>query len=257
MEKIIAIVHYNTPRLTECLVMSINKFVEDAKIYIFDNSDKYPFSKHFENVTILDNTKGQIVNFDEWLKKYPNRNKSQTFSSAKHCYSVEKCMDIINKPFVLMDSDILIKRNIDDLFNTDYMWIAETANQNVSNFRHIHRVLPYICFINTNMCKENNIHFFNENLMLGLVAGWKDKQYDTGASFLHDTQNFPHKKIKVSSYAEHFGSASWPGFKSQKTVDGWINKHKNLWSDSTPHPQNKTPNLAKTSDLGFWTNLDY
>ena len=42
----ILIIHYNTPQLTECLVKSINMFVKDATIYIFDN------------------TKGQYIDFD-------------------------------------------------------------------------------------------------------------------------------------------------------------------------------------------------
>ena len=63
MKKNIVIVHYNTPLLTSCLVRSINRFVENAVIYIFDNSDKYPFTAEFDNVTIIDNTKGQIINF--------------------------------------------------------------------------------------------------------------------------------------------------------------------------------------------------
>ena len=34
------IVHYNTPDLTSALISSIRKQVKNAKIYIFDNSDK-------------------------------------------------------------------------------------------------------------------------------------------------------------------------------------------------------------------------
>ena len=73
MKKNIVIIHYNTPHLTECLVRSINLFVKDAVIYIFDNSDKLPFTATFDNVTVIDNTKGQLINFDEWLKNYPGR----------------------------------------------------------------------------------------------------------------------------------------------------------------------------------------
>ena len=72
----ILIVHFNTPNLTECLVKSINKFSPDSNIYIFDNSDKLPFTAKFDNVTIFDNTKGEIIDFDKWLEKYPNRFKS-------------------------------------------------------------------------------------------------------------------------------------------------------------------------------------
>ena len=60
MKKNIVIVHYNTPLLTECLVRSINLFVKDAIIYIFDNSDERPFTAHFDNVLVLDSTKGEI-----------------------------------------------------------------------------------------------------------------------------------------------------------------------------------------------------
>ena len=60
----ILIVHYNTPKLTECLVKSINKFVgTNCNIYIFDNSDKLRFTYSQENLTIFDNTHGQIINF--------------------------------------------------------------------------------------------------------------------------------------------------------------------------------------------------
>ena len=65
MNKNIVIIHYNTPYLTECLVRSINLFVKDAKIYIFDNSDKDPFTAEFDNVIKLDNTKGQYIDFDK------------------------------------------------------------------------------------------------------------------------------------------------------------------------------------------------
>ena len=96
MKKRFVIIHYNTPLLTECLVRSINLFVDDAIIYIFDNSDKAPFTAFYDNVLVLDNAKGQIINFDKWLEKYPNRNRSggriNQWGSAKHCYSVEKCM---------------------------------------------------------------------------------------------------------------------------------------------------------------------
>ena len=104
MKKNIVIIHYNTPYLTECLVRSINLFIKNAVIYIFDNSDKDPFIKRFDNVIILDNTKGQIIDFDKWLEKYPKRKSSNgrvnNWGSAKHCYSVEKCMEILNDNFI-------------------------------------------------------------------------------------------------------------------------------------------------------------
>ena len=66
----ICIVHYNTPLLTECLIKSINKFTPDSKIYIFDNSDKYPFTYKQYNIIYFDNTKGEIINFDDKYSSY-------------------------------------------------------------------------------------------------------------------------------------------------------------------------------------------
>lgn len=47
--------------------MSINKFNADAKIIVFDNSDKVPFINNFKNVVVADNTRGQIINFDSFI----------------------------------------------------------------------------------------------------------------------------------------------------------------------------------------------
>ena len=63
----ILIVHYNTPYLTSYLVKSIKKYTPSARIYIFDNSDKQPFVSEYEDITIFDNTKGDYIDFDEFL----------------------------------------------------------------------------------------------------------------------------------------------------------------------------------------------
>ena len=124
----ILIIHYNTPQLTECLVKSINKFEKDTTIYIFDNSDKLPFTAKFDNVKLLDNTKGQYIDFDKWLEKYPNKVRSHgkvnNWGSAKHCYSVEKCMELIGDNFILLDSDVLLKRKISNLIKDDSVYVA-------------------------------------------------------------------------------------------------------------------------------------
>ena len=170
MNKNIVIIHYNTPYLTECLVRSINLFVKDAIIYIFDNSDSLPFINNFSNVTILDNTNGQIINFDKWLKKYPNRKKSpgsaNKWGSAKHCYSVEKCMEIIKENFILLDSDVLLKKDISNLLKKNIIYAGEIITQPNSSIK---RILPFICYINVKMCKRNGIHYFDDAYMHGLA----------------------------------------------------------------------------------------
>jgi len=235
MKKNIVIVHYNTPYLTECLVRSVNLFVKDAVIYILDNSDKDPFTARFDNVTILDNTKGQIIDFDKWLEKYPNRHKSpgrtNNWASAKHCYSIERCMEILNDNFILLDSDVLLKRDISNLYNENYVYCAEVITQ--PRFE-VKRVLPYICFINVKFCKEHDIHFFNDEEMYGLYNK-NGERYDTGASFFLHTENFERKEIKTDDYIVHYKAGSWVSLArklhhyKQIDADEWLKKYKKYW----------------------------
>lgn len=256
MKKNIVIVHYNTPLLTECLVRSINLFVKDAIIYIFDNSDKYPFVADFDNVLIIDNTKGEIIDFDKWLDKYPKRTSSfartNNFASAKHCYSVEKCMQIIKENFILLDSDVLLKRDISDLYDEDSIYVGEIIKQPKFNVR---RVLPFICYINTEMCIDNNIHYFDEEHMYGLNKSSDCEKYDTGSSFYLNTLNFRHKEIKINDYIVHYKAGSWVD--TAKTVhhykqiesSEWLLKYKKYWSNQ------KNKKVVYTCITGGYDNL--
>ena len=67
MKKQIAIVHYNTPELTESCILSIRKVGCQWPVTVLDNSDKRPFKVKMKGVTVIDNTKGQIIDFDEEL----------------------------------------------------------------------------------------------------------------------------------------------------------------------------------------------
>lgn len=240
MNKNVCIIHFNTPVLTEHLVKSINKHTPGTNIYIFDNSDTRPFINNFNNVTVFDNTKGQIINFDEWLKKYPNKDKSggktNKWGSAKHAYSVEKCMEMIKEPFVLFDSDVLVKKDFTPLFDEIVCYKGEVIYQPNSNVK---RVLPFICFINTPLCIKNGIHYFDENYMHGLRVGPTGDRYDTGAAIylLTEKKKAPHREIKVSDYIVHYGNGSWVSaaekIKKPKhiPVNEWLENYKQFWTD--------------------------
>ena len=232
----VLIVHYNTPRLTECLVRSINMHVNDAVIYIFDNSDNLPFTAEFDNVNIIDNTKGQYINFDKWLKHYPNKlrsaGRSNKWGSAKHCYSVEKCMELINDNFILLDSDVLLKQDISDLINEDVVYAGEIIEQPKSTIK---RVSPFICFINVKLCKEHDIHFFDDDYMHGLCKTYQADRYDTGAGFYINAQEYPHIDIKTEDYVVHYGHGSWnkKGYIQEFTIEEWLNINKKYWKEKT------------------------
>ena len=258
MNKNICIIHYNTPVLTAHLVKSINKHTPGTKIYIFDNSDKNPFINSFDNVTVFDNTKGQIINFDQWLKKYPNREKSggkaNNWGSAKHAYSVEKCMELIKEPFVLFDSDVLVKKDFSILFDEIVCYKGEVIHQPGTNNR-IKRVLPYVCFINTPMCKAKGIHYFDENYMHGLRFKGNSDNYDTGGALyiLTEQKKGLHREIKVADYIVHYGNGSWVSaaekMKRPKHMPAveWLNKYKDLWSDVN-NAGEKTTNFSDVFD---------
>lgn len=240
MNKNVCIIHFNTPVLTAHLVKSINKHTPGTNIYIFDNSDKMPFINTFDNVTIFDNTRGQIINFDQWLKKYPNRDKSggkaNKWGSAKHAYSVEKCMELIKEPFVLFDSDVLVKNDFSLLFDDIVCYKGEVINQPGTNNR-IKRVLPFICYINTPMCFQKGIHYFDENYMHGLRYKGSSDNYDTGGALyiLTEKKKGLHREIKVSDYIVHYGNGSWVDaaekMRKPKHIPAmeWLNKYKDFW----------------------------
>lgn len=244
MNKNVCIIHYNTPVLTAHLVKSINKHTPGTNIFIFDNSDQYPFINSFNNVTVFDNTKRQIVNFDQWLKKYPNRGKSggkaNNWGSAKHAYSVEKCMELIKEPFVLFDSDVLVKKDFSILFDETVCYKGEVINQPGTNNK-IKRVLPFICFVNTPMCKTKGIHYFDENYMHGLRFKGRSDDYDTGGALyiLTEQKGGLHSEIKVADYIEHYGNGSWVSAAEKMKrpkhmpIFEWLNKYKEYWSDNT------------------------
>lgn len=232
----VLIVHYNTPELTEACIKSINKHTPDCKIHIFDNSDKRPFTAHFDNVEIIDNTKGQIIDFDKWLEQYPERfyngkegPQINGWASAKHCYTIQKALEIINKPIIHIDSDTLIKKDFSELYDLNFLWVGK-VNRLKNRFKQILnlRVVPYICFINVPMMLENNICYFDDKRMLGLTKA--GDMFDTGASFYEDTKNFINKIINDSEYIEHFRAGSWYKMANRnKSPELWLKQHENLW----------------------------
>ena len=71
--KQIGIVHYNTPELTEACILSLRKTGCFWPVTILDNSDRRPFEAKLHVVTVLDYTKGQLIDFDAELAKNPDR----------------------------------------------------------------------------------------------------------------------------------------------------------------------------------------
>jgi len=237
-QKSVAIVHYNTPELTEAAIQSLRKHGgEDYKVYVFDNSDVRPFTKKMKGVKVFDNTKGQIIDFEKEFEKYPDKHIGQgnvnNWASDKHMMSVQKLWDLIPDGFVLMDSDVLIKENIDWIFMT---WECCCGYISTKTAKGIPRLMPMLLWINVPMCKAGGARFFDPDRSWALHPIDDPRNFwDTGAAFLDDIKRLKpqcHGKSitrdRILQAIEHMKSGSWKQ-NDLKLQSAWLKEHEDLW----------------------------
>lgn len=240
-QKEIAIVHYNTPELTEALIKSIRKWMgNEWHITIMDNSDQRPFTKKIKGVRTLINRHWQLVDFDKELAKYPDKCEDLAFkgnfASVKHMMSVQYLMDeVLPGGFILMDSDILLKKDVSYIVDEKF-----AAAGRVIFFKgrrlEADRLLPYCCYLNVPMLKEAGIKFYNPAKCWGLQPGGKwnpNNLYDTGASLLEEIKN-SNPKVWCRNHQQledefvHFEHASYSR-DNLATQKEWLEKYIDLW----------------------------
>lgn len=243
----VAIVHYNTPELTEAAILSLRKNgCVDCEVTVFDNSDRRPFTKKLRGVRVLDNTKGQLVDFDKELEKYPDKNPEQAvangcvFGSAKHMMSVQWLMDNeLREDFLLMDSDVLITNDLNVMFDPAQCTVGYIQTWLKSgNPAKIDRLIPVLLYINTALCEAGGARFFDPERSFGLMPGGIDNPanwYDTGGSFLEDIRTKKpachgiclSRNVFVSLFV-HFGSGSWQNNGLPQQL-AWLERHRHFW----------------------------
>lgn len=242
MIKQVAIVHFNTPELTEACILSIRKHGgEEYKVVIFDNSNERPFTKKMKGVKVFNNRKGQIIDFEKELAKYPERDekigcaKGCYFGSDVHMMSVQKLWELVPEGFMLMDSDILIKDNFDWMFMEDQCCCGYIST--CSGPFAYKRLAPMLLWVNVPMCVAGGARFFDPDRAWALHSGWGDKRnfWDTGAAFLDDIRRLKpqcHGKAisrdMILSRIVHFGGGSWRKNDIEEQVK-WLSQHKHLW----------------------------
>ena len=218
--KNIVIIHYNTPELTLATIKSVRKHTPGCHFYIFDNSTKSPFiPDNTDDITIFDNTRvrpksvSDIIDFPGMFvrhnntPRYKKSDKPHRFSSsAQHILSVDYFFDYLDE-FVLLDSDVLIKKDISGFFNSNYTTIA--GKQEKPHYKP--RFMPFIMYINVKKCKKYNIRFKHPYKLFLFERFDDDLFYDTGASFYEDiiTSKLNYKLINTFEFVEHYGHASW------------------------------------------------
>lgn len=229
MKKNVAIVHFNTPELTRATILSLWKHTPDCHVAVFDNSDRRPFEP-MEGVTLIDNTKGQIIDFDEFLSRFPNKGATDNnWGSAKHCYTIQKLWEYFPKGFVLADSDILFKKDITPMFDTSIAYGGTVYVNDRRKLKKVPRLYPFLCWINVPMCKKAGVSYFDpdRNWMLKATDNPYDL-YDTGASFIEDCRKarLPGSEYIITDYMIHLGRASHCG----TPWEDWLEEHKDLYS---------------------------
>lgn len=234
-----AIVHYNTPKLTRATVLSLWKHTPGCRVMVFDNSDKLPIAKSkswrelLNNplVSIIDNAQGQLINWQSWLNTFPDKEPSpgNDYGSAKHCRSVQWLCDSINEPFLLMDSDVLVKQDITPFWqHPECAWVGQRGENVRRRFGYeFMKVQPFLCWLNVPLMRQHDVQYFNGEWMWNLTTQRPNHRYDTGAWFCRAVQEagLPTFELPLREYIAHLGHGSW----RDKNPMVWLEEHRELW----------------------------
>jgi hypothetical protein len=241
MKKQVAIIHFNTPELTEAAILSLRKQTGMRyDVTVLDNSDTRPFTAKMAGVTVVDNTKGQVIDFEKELAKYPDKcwelaHKSN-YGSAKHIMSVQKLWELIPEGFILMESDILLTRNINFLWDENFAACGKVQWFRNRTKEH-DRLLPFLCYMNVPLLTANGARYFDPKRCWSLSPGGMNNTanwYDTGASLLEDIVKTKPQLVArlykdLDHYYIHYTGGSWRqnDVANQKT---WLEAHRDLWT---------------------------
>ena len=90
-------------------------------------------------------------------------------------------------------------------------------------------MVPYFLYLNTQKCKELDIHYFYENQMHGLTLS--GDKYDTGAAFYLHTRKCEFMEVNIDDYMVHFAHGSWSCRESKYMMpkDKFFETYKDLW----------------------------
>jgi hypothetical protein len=251
-KKTIAIINFNTPELTEACILSIRKQGCDWPIVVFDNSREVtwpagegmevreltarPFTKKMKGVKIIDNTKGQQVDFEKALQAFPDRHRPHAevngWGSDCHMMTVEKLWELLPDGFILVESDLLLRENPQTLWREEYSFTAYVQKQQRGNKFGRGRILPMLCYLNVPKFKAEGVHYFDPDRSWMLHKGEDNPAnwYDTGASLLEDVlAHRPRLKglhVDIRPMVVHLGGGSYRTLKGQAE---WLKKNEALW----------------------------
>ena len=229
-DRVVAMIHFNTPEITEAAVQSIRKHGgEKYEIVIFDNSadstttlgtnKARPFTAKLPGVTVIDNTKGQVIDFDKFLAEYPDREPYwamlSNFGSAKHIRTVQELWKLIPQGFVLLEGDAILTKPIDWMWRDEFAVVGR-VQWHTNNPIDIPRYYPFLLYMNVPKLVAKGVSFFDPMRCWALQKGeiTRGNWYDTGASLLEDVINGKPELVgwnvkELDSYYLHYHGGSW------------------------------------------------
>ena len=130
--------------------------------------------------------------------------------------------------FILMDSDILLKKDISDLWDENEICVGGKE----TSWRGTYRVEPFVCYLNVTKMRERGINYFDAAYMNGTQAenGEYHDTYDTGANLYRQVHDI-YKRIDSSEYIVHYGAASWWKDSGKPTVEQFVMNNRELWDN--------------------------
>ena len=216
----IVTVNFNTPELIDALVDNVSMY-GTHRITVVDNSTVKPCNDS-DKYERIDNTN---LEFDDYVT--PGRQLCREYGitcyggSYVHAHTVQKLYDIETEPFLLMDSDFILKCDPEKIVNYDTLFSGECSND---------RVMPMCLFINVPKCKANGVRFFDGTSICPF------SNHDTGYTLFNDCVGHPITQFALREVGYHLGAASY-------TFDGKPN-YETMLGETTKGHTTKASHLA-------------
>jgi hypothetical protein len=155
--------------------------------------------------------------------------------SVKHILSVQKLWELLPDGFILLESDVLIRKSIDFLWDEQYAACGKVAYFKNPARREHDRLLPFLCYMNVAKLVENGARYYDPMRCWNLQPGRENPAnwWDTGATLLDDIRKTKPALVcrcypKLDDYYLHYRGGSWMSndIENQKA---WLERNRSLW----------------------------
>ena len=190
---------YNSPWLLRNMIHYIKKFYDISDILICENSDNVDDLK--ENVLFLEN---------EGIKYIINNyKKRQHFDD--HAHGVRLLFDNVKTKYaLLLDTDIELKKNINDILDMMESNNAVAAGYIGNRLNTRTRIYPWFMLVNIEMIKKYELYFNEEQVHSEYTLSEQNKpRPDTGSQFLEECFENKLPVLKINDVCEDYNHTPW------------------------------------------------